>query len=454
MRTVPALACTIFLVCPITLALCPTGVGAQPEVSAPRPGDEAAVSNWIEGHLEGLAALYRHLHANPELSLEEEATAARVAVELRAAGYAVTESVGGHGVVGVLENGPGATVLLRGDMDGLPVTEATGLPYASTVIVTRPGGVETGVMHACGHDVHTANLVGTAQLLAELRARWSGTVVVVAQPAEELGLGARGMLGAGLLDRFPGPDYALALHVSSELPAGEVGYTAGWAAANVDSVDITVHGRGGHGARPHQASDPIVTSAYLVTALQTLVSRRVDPVAPAVVTVGSIHGGTKHNVIPDSVHLQLTVRSYSDEVRTQLLDGIRQLAIDVCRSFECPRPPEIEVKDTYTPAVYNDPELTTGAARLFSSLLGEERVIAVPAGMGGEDFGMLPRAAGVPGMLYRLGSVDPAAVAAAAAGGDALPSLHSSRYAPLPEPTLRTGVRTLAHLALGLLSPR
>jgi len=427
-------------------------VHAEPRADSLRPGDEAAVADWVEAHLAELATLYRHLHANPELSLEEKETAARVALELEAAGYDVATAVGGHGVVGVLENGAGPTVLLRGDMDALPVTEATGLPYASAVRVARPDGGETGVMHACGHDVHTANLIGTAQLLAELRARWRGTVVVVAQPAEELGLGARGMLGDGLLERFPRPDYALALHVSNELAAGDVGTTEGWAAANVDSVDITVFGRGGHGARPHQASDPIVTSAHLVTALQTLVSRRVDPVAPAVVTVGSIHGGTKHNVIPDSVHLQLTVRSYSDEVRSQLLDGIRQQANDVCRAFQCPLAPEIRVKETYTPAVYNDPVLAGDATRLFASLLGAERVAVVPAGMGGEDFGMLPRAAGVPGLLYRLGSVDPARVAEAAAGGEPLPSLHSSRFAPLPEPTLRTGVRTLAHLTLSLLA--
>jgi amidohydrolase len=433
------------------LLFVPLAASAELEVAAPRPGDEGAVSAWVDAHLEELSALYRHLHAHPELSLEEEQTAARVAVELEPAGYSVTRGVGGHGVVAVLENGAGPTVLLRGDMDALPVTEATGLSYASSVRATRADGSETGVMHACGHDVHTANLVGTARLLADLRERWRGTIVVVAQPAEELGLGARSMLGEGLLERFPRPDFALALHVSNELPAGSVGYTEGWAAANVDSVDVRLHGRGGHGARPHQAVDPVVVAAHLVTALQTLVSRRVDPMNPAVVTVGSIHGGTKHNVIPDFVDLQLTVRSYSDEVRAQLLDGIRQLAADVCQTFRCPEAPTIRVKETYTPAVYNDPALARGAADLFAALFGDEAVARVPAGMGGEDFGMLPRAAEVPGLLYRLGSVDPALVAAAAAGGEALPSLHSSRFAPLPEPTLRVGVRSLGHLALGLL---
>lgn len=419
----------------------------------PRAGDAAAVDAWIDAHLGDAVALYRELHARPELSLHEEETAGRVAAALEAAGYAVTPGVGGHGVVGVLRNGEGPVVLLRGDMDALPVTEETGLAYASAVRARRDDGSETGVMHACGHDVHVANLLATAALLADLRERWRGTVVVVAQPAEELGLGARRMIADGLFERFPRPDVALALHVDGDLPAGVVGVRAGWVAANVDSVDVTIHGRGGHGARPHQAVDPIVAGAHLVVALQTLVSRRVDPAAPAVVTVGSFHAGTKHNVIPDEARLQLTVRSYSDAVRAQLLDGIRQLAEDVCRSFLCPRPPEVRVKESYTPAAYNDPALTEAATRLFEGLLGAERVVATEQSMGGEDFGMLPREAEAPGLQYRLGAVDPERVAASRRpGGEPLPSLHSSRFAPLPAPTLRTGVRTLASLALAQLA--
>ena len=421
-------------------------------VPSRRAGDDEAVERWIAANLERLVAEYEDLRAHPELSLEEERTAAHVATALERAGYTVTRGVGGHGVVGVLENGAGPVVLLRGDMDALPVSEETGLEYASEVRVKREGAT-VGVMHACGHDVHVTNLLGTARLLAELRERWRGTLVVVGQPAEELGQGARMMIAAGLLERFPKPDVALALHVASDLPAGQVGITPGYWAANVDSVDITVWGRGGHGARPHQAVDPILVSAHIVTALQTLVSRRVDPVEPAVVTVGSIHGGSKHNVIPDSVHLQLTVRSYSDAVRDQLLGGIRQIAEDSCRTFQCPRAPDVAVRDEFTPAAYNDPELARGAAALLGGVLGPEQVRELPQSMGGEDFGLLPRTAGVPGLLFRLGSVDKERWRASREpGGPPLPSVHSSRYAPDPEPTLRTGVRAMGNLALALLA--
>ena len=426
----------------------------SPSAQAAAPSADGATREWIDGELDGVVTLYRHFHANPELSLEEEETAARVAQELEAAGYEVTRGVGGTGVVGVLVNGEGPVVMIRGDMDALPVTEATGLEYASQVRAKRADGSEVGVMHACGHDVHTSNLVGTARLLAAIRDQWRGTLLVVAQPAEELGRGAVEMIGDGLFERFPRPDFALALHVDGDLPADTLGINTGWSAANVDSVDITFYGRGGHGARPHQAIDPIVAGAHFVTALQTLVSRRVRAIDPAVVTVGSFHGGSKHNVIPDEVHLQLTVRSYSDEVRDLLLAGIRQLAEDTCRTFQCPKPPEVTLKDEYTPAVYNDPALAAAATELFGSLFGADRVVAMEPGMGGEDFGRYSRVLGVPGLIYRLGSVDPARIEAAEEpGGEPLPSLHSPRYAPLPEPTLRTGVRSMANLALSLLAP-
>jgi len=414
--------------------------------------DEAARA-WIDRELDGVVALYRELHQKPELSLEEHETATRVRQELAQAGYEVTPGVGGTGVVGVLRNGDGPVLLIRGDMDALPVTEATGLAYASHVQTKRADGSLVGVMHACGHDVHTSNLVGTARLLAALRDHWRGTVVIVAQPAEELGRGALAMIDDGLFERFPRPEYAIALHVDGDMAAGTLGIQSGWSAANVDSVDITIHGRGGHGARPHQAIDPIVAGAHFVTALQTLVSRRVRAIDPAVVTVGSFRGGSKHNVIPDDVKLQLTVRSYSDDVRAQLLDGIRQLAEDTCRTFQCPRPPTVTLKDEYTPAVYNDPELAEAATRIFATLIGKENVVAKEPGMGGEDFGRYSRELGVPGLIYRLGSVDPARVAAAAEpGGEPLPSLHSARYAPLPESTLRVGMRSLTNLALSLLA--
>ena len=347
--------------------------------------------------------------------------------------------------------------MIRGDMDGLPVREETGLSYASELrAAVSPGGRETGVMHACGHDIHTTGLVGSARLLAsaEARAQWRGTLVVVAQPAEEVGEGARRMIADGLFERFPRPDYALALHVEAFLPAGQLQTVPGWARANVDSVDITIHGRSGHGARPHQAIDPIVAASQLVIALQTLVSRRVDPLDPAVVTVGSIHGGTKHNQIPDRVELQLTVRSYSDATRKLLLDGIRQLAADVCRAFGCPRPPDVSQKQHFTPSLYNDPLLDAAIAKVLRGALGAENVSVGRPAMGGEDFGRYSRELGIPAALLFLGSVDPAIFRASQQlGGDPLPSLHSSRYAPEPRATLRTGVRALSHLALALFAP-
>lgn len=428
-----------------------THAAAQLPFSSSPPHD-THVQAWLKQALPRWVDTYQHLHANPELSLHEEKTAALVARDLKAAGFAVHTGIGGHGVVGLLDNGRGPTLMIRGDMDGLPVIEQTGVPYASNVRVKNDAGVEVGVMHACGHDVHVTNLLATATFLAEHRQLWAGRLMIVAQPAEELGQGASNMIGDGLFERFGRPDYALALHVSPEVEAGRVGYVGGWAFANVDSVDITIHGRGGHGARPHQASDPIVAAAHLVTALQTLVSRRVDPQESAVVTVGSFHAGTKHNVIPDSAHLQLTVRSYSDETRALLIDGIAQLARDVCKSFQCTKPPTVQVKDNYTPAVYNDPELAEHAARVFRSVLGEGNVQLMKPTMGGEDFARYPRQLKVPGLLFRLGAVSTAALKRSQRkGGPPLPSLHSSKFAPDPEPTLRTGVRAMGNLALSLL---
>jgi len=429
------------------------GSGAIPIEIA--PGARGPVEEWLAVHLEELLATYRHLHSHPELSLEEAETAALLAAGLQSAGFRVTEGVGGHGVVAVLANGTGPTLLIRGDMDALPVTEATGLSYASAVRTSGPDGARAGVMHACGHDVHTASLLGTARLLSSMRDAWSGTLLIVGQPAEEIGRGALMMLEDGLFERFPRPDYALALHVESGLPAGQLGAVSGWSNANVDSVDITLYGRGGHGAKPHTAVDPIVAAAHAITALQTLVSRRVNPVDPAVVTVGAIHGGTKHNVIPEKVEMQLTVRSYSDEVRELLLDGIRQIVTDTCQTFGCPKPPEIGIKDHYTPAVYNDPELTRAAMRVFESVFGGSALAAIRPSMGGEDFGRYGRALGIPSLLFRLGSVAPERYAASLEpGGPPLPSLHSGRYHPDPEPTLRTGIQATSHLALALLSPR
>ena len=413
----------------------------------------SAVSSFVKRELPALIKTYRHLHQNPELSLQEEQTAAYVAQQLGDAGFQVTRGVGGHGVVGLLSNGKGPTVMIRGDMDGLPVTEKTGLPFASRKRVTREDGGEVGVMHACGHDVHVTNLLGTARLLASHRTLWAGTLMIVAQPAEELGRGALAMMSDGLFKRFAKPDYTLALHVDSGVEAGKVAIVSGWAAANVDAVEITVFGRGGHGARPHQANDPVVTAAYLVTSLQTLVSRRVDPQAAAVVTVGSFHAGHKGNVIPDSAKLQLTVRSYSDAVRNVLIDGIRQLAADVCKAHRCPKPPKVSIREAYTPAVYNDPGLAARAGAVFRAALGEQALGAVAPTMGGEDFGRYSRALKVPGLLFRLGAVAPRDMKRSRRKGSPLPSLHSSRFAPDAERALRTGVQAMGHLALALFAP-
>jgi hippurate hydrolase len=424
--------------------------------AAERVGDEARdfVDGWLRANLAEVIEVYRDLHRHPELSLREERTAARVAEALRAAGYEVESGIGGHGVVGVLENGKGPTLLLRGDMDGLPIEEDTGLEYASQRSVLGDDGVEVGVMHACGHDVHTANLIGVARIMAEGRSHWSGTLVLLGQPAEELGRGAREMIADDLFDRIPRPDYTLALHVESDLPAGQVGLTPGWAMANVDAVDVTLYGRGGHGARPHSAVDPIVASAYFVTALQTLVSRRVDPKNPAVVTVGSIHAGHKHNVIPDEAHMQITVRSYTDEVRAQLLEGIEQQARDTCALFQCPKPPRVDIRKEYTPAVYNDPALVGRARAVFSELLGPDNVVRRDPSMGGEDFGRFARHLEVPGLLFRLGAADPKLYEQSLEpGGEPLPALHSSHFAPPPRPTLETGLRSTVHLAFELLPP-
>ena len=428
----------------------------QPVSAQLRPSHTRLVDAWLKENLPRLEMEYRELHANPELSNQESATAEAVAQRLAAAGYEVARDVGGHGVVAVLRNGEGPTLMIRGDMDGLPVTEETGLAYASEVRVANPSGSGlTGVMHACGHDIHTTGLVGTARLLAspEARAEWRGTLVVVAQPAEEIGEGARRMIGDGLFDRFPRPDYALALHVDAFLPAGQVQTVPGWARANVDSVDITVYGRSGHGARPQSAVDPVVAASQLVVALQTIVSRRIDPLEPAVITVGSIHGGTKHNQIPDQVHLQLTVRSFSDDTRRELLDGIRQLALDVCRAFECPREPEVRQKEFHTPSLYYDPELDAALVAVLAAALGRENVSRGVKAMGGEDFGRYSRELGIPAALLFLGSVDPDVLRVSELPGETpLPSLHSSRYAPEPRATLRTGVRALSHSALALLA--
>ncbi len=397
-----------------------------------------------------LDALYKHLHSHAELSSREEQTAARLAQELREAGFDVTTGVGGHGVVAVLKNGPGPTVMVRADMDGLPIVERTNLPYASMVRTRNPEGLEVGTMHACGHDVNMTCLVGVARLLSGIKDRWKGTLMLIGQPAEETGKGARLMLQDGLFKRFPKPDFALALHCDANYPHGHVNYRVGQLQANVDTIDILVKGKGGHGAAPHTTIDPIVLAARMVLDLQTIASRETNPTDPVVVTVGSIHGGTKHNIIPDEVKLQLTVRTTRDDVRKHVLEAIERKVKAAALGAGAPTP-EIRVDlDGYFPALFNDAALTRKMAGLFRDVLGEERVHERPMSMGGEDFSQFVRE-GVPGFYFFLGSVPPEKVAAAKKGGEPLPGTHTDRYYPIPEPTIKTGVRTMSLAVLNLL---
>lgn len=422
----------------------------------------AEVDAVVDSEINELLDIYKYLHAHPELSYQEKETAAFVADQLRELGFEVTEMVGDYGVesltsyglVAVMTNGEGPTVMVRTDLDALPVTETTGLPYASQVRVKSESGAETGVMHACGHDMHMSSFLGTARVLTQLKDRWSGTLVMIGQPAEERGAGALAMLNGGLYDRFPRPDYVIGLHVHEALAAGKVGVCSGFALASVDSVDVTIHGVGGHGAYPHKTIDPVVITAQTIMALQTIVSRSVSPLDSAVVTVGSIHGGTKHNIIPNDVHLQLTVRSYKQEVRSMVLDSIRRIARGTAEAAGVPAEllPEVKISELeYTPATYNAPELTARLAAVFGQVIGAENVVAVDPVMGGEDFSRYRLDDEIPSLIFWLGIQDPAKVEQAAREGKQLPPLHSSDLAPLPEPALRTGIRATSAAVLDLM---
>jgi hippurate hydrolase len=394
-------------------------------------------------------AFYLDLHRNPELSLHEQQTAAKLAARMKALGYEVTPGVGGTGVVAVLRNGQGHTVLLRTDMDALPVEEKTGLAYASQVVVKSDWGATVPVMHACGHDVHMSSWFGTAKLMATNRQRWHGTLILIGQPAEEIGTGASAMLKDGLFTRFPKPNFALAIHDDAGLPAGQVGYTSGYTMASSDSVDITIFGRGGHGAQPQNTVDPIVIAARTVLALQTIVSRENNPLDPAVITVGTIHGGTKNNIIPDEVKLELTVRSYKPEVRKRLLASIERVAKGEALAGGAPREPLVKVEPAAN-ATYNDPELTKRLASALRNTLGQANVIEIPPKMVFEDFSEFSLA-GVPSVLFAVGGVEPVKFAAAQQSGTPLPGLHSSLWAPDREPTLKTAITVEATVLLELL---
>ena len=445
------------------LGFCAWQLAASLTLVAANPaGVPASVKELVHASIDQeyslLDALYKHLHSHPEISFQEENTAKRIADELTKSGFEVTQKVGGHGVVGVLRNGAGPTILLRTDLDALPVKEQTDLAYASKVRTRDDKGNEVDVMHACGHDIHMTVFVGTARLLAQqVKDKWQGTLVMIGQPAEERVGGAKAMIADGLFRRFPKPDFCLALHVDATLPAGTVGYVEGYAMANVDSMDIIIRGAGGHGAWPHTTKDPIVLAAQTILALQTIVSRETEPIEPAVVTVGSIHGGTKYNIIPDDVRLQLTLRSYSEQVRTNTISSIKRITRGLALAAGVPedRMPLITLVDESASSTHNNPELTQRLAKTFGAWLGETKTKRVKPVMGAEDFGMYGRTDDkIPICLYWLGSVDSQRVEESQRNGRPLPSLHSSLYQPTPEVTIKTGVTAMTAAVLGLAGKR
>ncbi len=419
--------------------------------------------SMADAELPSLLGIYKDIHTHPELSGYEERTAALIAQELRAAGCQVTEHLGkyensklkGYGVVGVMKNGDGPTVLVRTDMDALPVEEETGLPYASKAVTKNDEGKDVHVMHACGHDAHMAAFIGTARALAKLKDQWHGTILFVAQPAEETGNGARALLKDGLYEKFGKPNFALGFHDKADLETGRIGVTEGYTYANVDSVDITVRGVGGHGAYPYKTKDPIVLAAEIINTLQTIASRQNNPLDPIVITVGSIHGGTKHNIIPNEVKMQVTVRTYKPDVRERVLADIDRIAKGCAAAAGVPPQlaPIVNVsKDLFCPATYNNPELTKRLVAIWKNSLGNENVEIVAPTMGGEDFSeySLPDHS-IPAVDFHIGAVEPAKIAEYKQAGKELPTLHSSQFAPVPEPTIRVGIIGMTSAVLDLM---
>ncbi|HWS68114.1 MAG TPA: amidohydrolase [Steroidobacteraceae bacterium] len=423
-------------------------------------------ATYIARQTPALVETYKDLHAHPELSHHEERTSTILAKGLREAGYTVAEHVGVYpdgshafGVVGILKDGPGQTLLIRGDMDALPIVEETGLPYASRIVTRNARGQEVGVMHACGHDIHTTVLLGTARALAATRSRWHGTVMVIGQPSEETVDGAKAMLADHLYERFGRPDKIIGLHDTNTLPAGAVGIVPGPAQASSTSIDVVIRGIGGHGSAPQFGRDPVTLAAYYITQIQTIVSREEDPQDPSVVTVGSIHGGTKRNIIPDEVRLELTTRSFSDKSRQTIIDGLKQIADGI--SLSAGLPPEkaatVRVLDgESTPVEYNDPVLSAQVHEILVRTFGAERVLPEEKRMGSEDVGVFGMSADlkrheIPVAYFRLGAMDPVKFAAATNAGKPLPGLHTSRFEPLPQPTIETGVTAMTAVATALL---
>jgi amidohydrolase len=423
----------------VSLAACPVSAGNPPELAG------------LDALYPSLDALYCDFHRNPELSLHEEKTAARLAERMRSIGFEVTERVGGYGIVCVLKNGPGPTVMVRTDLDALPIKEQTGLSYASTVSVKSDTGETVSVMHACGHDVHMASWIGAATLLARARDRWHGTLVFIGQPAEELLQGAEEMVKDGLLTRFPKPDYILGLHDTNLQPAGQIGVLAGPVFAASNAVDITFYGKGGHGAMPHRAIDPIVIAARTVVTLQTIVAREVNPFDPAVVTVGTFRAGTKRNIIADEAKLELTVRSYKPAVQKQLLKAIERIAKAEAAAASVPKEPLVVIDPKQvSEVVVNDPALAARLEKALKRGLGDRSVTAAEPSPGSEDFGVFGTVASVPSIQLRVGTVEPGEFAKAKAEGRDTPGLHSSKFAPDREPTIRGGVSALTLSVLEL----
>jgi amidohydrolase len=415
------------------------------------------VTSKIDAEYPSLEAIYQDLHAHPELSFFETRTAALVAREMRALGFEVTEKFGGTGVVAVMKNGPGPVLLVRADMDALPIKEETGLPYASKVVMKDISGKDQPAMHACAHDMHVTGLIGTARVLAALKPHWAGTLIMIGQPAEELGGGARAMLTEGLYTKFPTPAAVIALHVGGDMPAGQVGYVEGPVYANVDTVVIKVRGIGGHGARPHTTRDPVVLAGQIIGALQTIVARELKPGTPAVVTIGSIHGGTKANIIPAEVTLELTLRCYDEAVGNHLVASIRRICENLARAAGMPDSllPEITLPYDRTPVVVNNAALTRRLAGTFQQWFPADQVKPQEPATYGEDFAEYGRTTHrVPISIFWIGGTDPAVLAAAQAKGELWPSNHSAFFAPRPEPTLKASVKAMSAAVLDLLAKK
>jgi len=408
----------------------------------------------VQSDIPHLEKIYHHLHQTPELSKFEFNTAKFLANKLRQYGYEVTEGLAKTGLVAILKNGDGPTVMLRADTDALPVLEETGLSYASTATMKNESGKSVPVMHACGHDMHMTVLLGTAKQMVKYKDNWQGTLMLIAQPGEEVGYGAKLMLAEGLFEKFPLPDYNVAMHVSADLAAGKVGYVKGYAMANVDSVDVLIKGIGGHGAYPHNTKDPVVMAAEIILKLQTIVSREISPLESAVITVGSIHGGTKHNIIGNKVKLQLTVRSYSDQSRDFLLKRIEQISHGIAKTAGMPDEllPEVVVKEEYTPSVYNQPEFTQQVVNNLKQALGNDNIVSVDPVMAGEDFSRFGRTKEkIPSTLLWLGAVNSEKYKVAKDNNEALPTLHSGKFAPDAIPTILTGVKGMTANAINLM---